>query len=949
MRNKGKLNRPPISNTDFDHWVQELTAQQITNTFTAECGTDVQGIADSAVYEVQHGVADWARTLRSTSPFDESLWFDGLPATVTSHDVGMITGTEDDDPADITSVSQASGVGGRICYGMINHVDVKLMGDMTNLVDQLTSSMGSPSSNIQILSLRYQADHILLHLPNGTEFGCLRQPITRALKPLLERKDLDFEAIALLDLLRKRINRADKAGDAIVPVDINVYGPRDKLDDIGKKFSSQKIWLQRPRYHKKNILYENPHVIRFPDLEDTMQLEELQNESLTATRRTEDQVLQMVSEIHASTHRAQDLERVSGDRRLLTRLLEHQERALSFMIQRESGQVPEKFRLWKAEIIDGREMFIHSITKTRRPSRPEEKGGGVLADEMGMGKSLSILALIIKTIEDGQEWAEKNRNETHADSEVKEYTQSTLIVVPSALLVNNWMNEIKLHLGDAVKVIRYHGHGRERDLRAISRSDIVITTYKTLATDDASNKSPLHSLGWFRVVLDEAHNIRRTTTTFHRTCAALNSRASWCLTGTPIQNRLEDIGALFAFIKAEPFQKLSQFRRFLVAPFEQGNPIAKERLIDLYDSLVLRRTKDILKLPGQEERVRKLRLTPEEKAQYKYVTKVLDRYIRQQVGEHEVRSKFGLFQAHLQLRILCNHGTHQKIFSWKKRSIEDEKQALLAELGLNAERQCAMCRQPRPIIDLGNVASRFVEDCAHILCSDCLDDYDSFRGGNSPVRHCPLCESFGRSLHDASSQSPTSGLVDGRDIVMQDADTSHDGVDDADSYFNPSGHSTKIRALIQDVKDALQATVSGESGRNRTSKSIIFSCWTRTLDLIQIYLRREGIDFLRIDGECPPSKRQRILDQFARPGGPRVMLMTTGTGAFGLNLTSANHIFIVELQWNPSVENQAVARAIRLRQTDKVIVTRYIMLETVEQEMKSQQFKKQLAAQAGFE
>lgn len=59
------------------------------------------------------------------------------------------------------------------------------------------------------------------------------------------------------------------------------------------------------------------------------------------------------------------------------------------------------------------------------------------------------------------------------------------------------------HLGDAVKWIKYHGHGRERNLESLSKSDIVLTTYNTLATDAAAKKSPLHSLGWFRVVLDE--------------------------------------------------------------------------------------------------------------------------------------------------------------------------------------------------------------------------------------------------------------------------------------------------------------------------------------------------------------------------------------------------------------------------------------------------------------
>jgi len=69
---------------------------------------------------------------------------------------------------------------------------------------------------------------------------------------------------------------------------------------------------------------------------------------------------------------------------------------------------------------------------------------------------------------------------------------------------------------------------------------------------------------------------------------------------------------------------------------------------------------------------------------------------------------------------------------------------------------------------------------------------------------------------------------------------------------------------------------------------------------------------------------------------------------YRLNLTAANRIFIVEPQWNPSVENQAIARAIRLRQEKKVIVTRYYIKETVEDEMRSQQVRKRRVALFGF-
>ncbi|KAF2999264.1 hypothetical protein E8E13_003335 [Curvularia kusanoi] len=127
------------------------------------------------------------------------------------------------------------------------------------------------------------------------------------------------------------------------------------------------------------------------------------------------------------------------------------------------------------------------------------------------------------------------------------------------------------------------------------------------------------------------------------------------------------------------------------------------------------------------------------------------------------------------------------------------------------------------------------------------------------------------------------------------------------------------------------------------TKSIVFTCWTRTLDLIEIYLKKNGLtahNYQRIDGDCTTSRREKILDRFSKDFENRILIMTTGTGAVGLNLAIANRVFIVEPQWNPSVENQAIARALRIGQKQPVHVTRYILHDSVEQELLGVQEKK---------
>lgn len=233
---------------------------------------------------------------------------------------------------------------------------------------------------------------------------------------------------------------------------------------------------------------------------------------------------------------------------------------------------------------------------------------------------------------------------------------------------------------------------------------------------------------------------------------------------------------------------MSTFRRYIAIPFDEGDErraIASRRLGLLLDSLCLRRTRDLLHLPERQDRTQTLEFSKEERDQYEQTKKIMIRAIRQRAGEFNRKSMFGMFQAQLQLRILCNHGSFQHSFSWAKRSLLNEREDMLCSVGQNGEINCSSCRQSMPILGSNNVYRTYTENCAHVLCSECLDENEEEgeEKGDWPLR-CPLCFPIGGPLPATKVEYSSR---EGRN----------------DNYFCPQGHSSKIAALIKDVLENL--------------------------------------------------------------------------------------------------------------------------------------------------
>lgn len=180
-----------------------------------------------------------------------------------------------------------------------------------------------------------------------------------------------------------------------------------------------------------------------------------------------------------------------------------------------------------------------------------ERRGGIIADEMGLGKTVLAIGLIYSHV-----------------------LERTLIVLPVAL-VHQWVKAVTQLT--RLKPLLYHGSKRNKlSAETFMAASIVITTYDVVTIDAKKDDSLLHTVAWNRVIYDEAHHLRNSSTTRHKACAALTTDIVWAVTGTPLQNRVNDFYSLCRIIGFE--EKL----------FRTTDPEALKRFTDTF---ILRRTK----------------------------------------------------------------------------------------------------------------------------------------------------------------------------------------------------------------------------------------------------------------------------------------------------------------------------------------------------------------------
>ncbi|KAF2848795.1 hypothetical protein T440DRAFT_556368 [Plenodomus tracheiphilus IPT5] len=727
---------------------------------------------------------------------------------------------------------------------------------------------------------------------------------------------------------------------AMLSIDLNVYGNPRSARKVGEILSAAKLFLQTPALDARGLRYDNPQYLKLPGVPHVRMVDESKETVDEPTQERQEEVSRSeIDSILDHLPQPRFLREVSTSDRIRTPLMSYQKEAVDFINRRETSDLPPSLSLWKPHAPPGGSFCYQHVITGAKSSEMDDVTGGMISDDMGLGKTLSMLAVIVDSLGRAVEGALADLQGATTHWETMTPSKATLVVVPNALLLESWKEEIETHIAPGVVELQiYHGHAKRVDLPTLLRSDIVITTYATIVAEFSRGRSTLNHIHWYRLVLDEgsgtttyfgivltriAHYIRNSSTKQFRAIRSIPAKIRWCLTGTPIQNSLEDLAALMKFLRVPILDDLAIFRRQVTIPVFSKTNSRFTNLRRLLEALCLRRTKTLLGLPEPITETRFLEFSQPERAQYHDYANLCKHAIGMAVSEHSFRKvNQHVIQAILGMRLFCNDGKSALIKRQNMLELPDDPEQTLSYVQTDSTSTCIDCGiEIVSLYQAEDSTSGILTVCQHLICSICLPDYEAdldeaMEDGRSECRFCRL-------------------RADRLSFILRPSPSSHEKT----AHIVPEEeYSTKLRQVVQDIKS-----------RGANDKSLVFSSWKTSLDIVAQALEDSSISFYRIHGSLPAAKRSQVLNDFEHSTNIKTLLITLGTGAVGLNkLKVANHVHIIEPQWNPSVENQAIGRVLRLGQRQSVKIIRYIMKGSVEEAVQSRQLRKLQLVRGGF-
>ena len=567
--------------------------------------------------------------------------------------------------------------------------------------------------------------------------------------------------------------------------------------------------------------------------------------------------------------------------------------------------------------------MIHRETHPFRGCR-----GGLLLDDVGLGKTLQVLVTI---------YAQKQNGIT-----------GTTLVISDRQIMDVWQNERDTHFAPehALTSYTYHGKKARDEFKALedpatflAQFDIVFTTYDTMRIernknynetvivaiegDTLNRHSPFFPGSLFlqsfrRVILDEAHKIRNRSAGYYQSVIHLRDQQTihWGLSAKPVLNRLDDLFPLMQFLNVEPFSDsrfgYSRWRTQIVRPVEYNSRSGMRTLHEYMVPVTLRRTKVILGLPELHKIEEEI---PFQDIEFEFYSRLYC-YVRERVeklilrmdairnsggsvdpGDHRINMACASVNAMVtRLRQCCC--APALVLKTMRRF-----QPLLAEpdvLKACINRMKHLLDNPEEVEECGvcmdTEADVMAIPCKHLCCGQC---WRSVEQTSNTAPRCPFCRTVLTAYRKVSSET-TAAL---------NAEIEPENLD----YLGKV--SSKVDFLIGRLKEQIW-----------DEKIVVVTDFRTFLDVIETAIQDDpmlkDVPRVRIDGKVTGANRFGLVRQFQSDDAesPRLLLMTYKCGGEGITLTAATRLYEMNPWWNEAQMYQAEGRLHRLGQQRPVFV-----------------------------
>jgi DNA repair protein RAD16 len=595
----------------------------------------------------------------------------------------------------------------------------------------------------------------------------------------------------------------------------------------------------------------------------------------------------------------------------VSELFPYQRRCLNWLCSREMETAPS-ISSWgwnRRQLKDGFSFYTSVFGHISHVAPNTTVRGGILSQEVGMGKTVEILALIAS-----------NRK-----------AQPTLVVVPTTML-GVWLDESKKHVPD-LKVIKFHGPRRTKNMDDLRAVDIVVTTYRVVVNETHRHVPTIGSIRWGRIILDEAHELRAIQSATTRAVCRLYAPLRWCVSATPWPKGMTSVLSMLSFLNVSPFDEAVNFgscsaAHLLLRHQQQDNPHLISNLLSSLTWWQRKRHVHLSLPPVSEQTVDLPNISAD---MYAHLLEAIRCRMSMDSADATVNARTRVMHYTRWARQAATHVSLNRMSDFGVPSFNSEQPSEMStidnfmqtlghtnydqslrdiiESWRNGHETCTIC--------MGVIERPTLTPCNHMFCHDCIQS--SYQHDN--YKKCPLCRKpAGNDVLNELTLEETAVEqtemhhyitdVQGRDIIL------HNEVHSTLKNAIKRKHA-KFEWLLDNI-------------RKNEEKFILFTQFHNGWAKICEILTRNSISFVSIEGRMSPKQRNDAIHTFQNDNETRVFVMTTKTASVGITLTAGSHIVFLEPVENDSIKKQAVGRAWRIGQRRPVTVTTLRTLNTID-------------------